>query len=181
MRGEEVERWVRARELLKAEKDSRSEEMEDEDHNKWEDLPPTQHVKVRVRRDSEDSFGSDLTCSLPSSPAQKSVSPPHSPSPGSQTDPTLLLESPPDMIPSSQPPCDRSNLNSTKRMKRRRISWDLQESLQDGEEANMKELSRKSDPSYGSETLETGEGQKCDDASSLSKNECHHYVLFIFE
>merc|ERR1712016_100292 len=95
--------------LIKGEKEKHHEagrEHLDEDE---EELPFTQHVKVRVRRDSEDSFGSELTCSLPSSPIRLD-----------KTSPILLPHTPSDPVPATQ------SLSS----KSRRISWHLQEPLE---------------------------------------------------
>ena len=105
----EVERWVRARMLIKGEKEKHYEAGREHLDEEEEELPFTQHVKVRVRRDSEDSFGSELTCSLPSSPIRLD-----------KTSPILLPHTPSDPVPATQ------SLSS----KSRRISWHLQEPLE---------------------------------------------------
>ena len=53
-----VEKWIRVKKVSNTEREYKKE--------KEEVLELTQHVKIRVRNDSDDSMGSELTCSLPS-------------------------------------------------------------------------------------------------------------------
>ena len=54
-----VEKWIRVKKVSKA-------DIEEKRKEKEEVMELTQHVKIRVRNDSDDSMGSELTCSLPS-------------------------------------------------------------------------------------------------------------------
>ena len=153
----EVEQWLRARRLLKGEKQKHLGEKDQSDEEEREQPQTQLHVKVRVRRDSEDSFGSDLTCSLPSSPMQLT-----------QTDPILFS-------PSEQaPPSQLSLYKSSDAVRGRRISWDLLEPLElrpdeeqsEGETSQV--LSRDSDPTGENETCDNGSSQDSVDPNAFS-------------
>ena len=107
---QEVERWGRVRLLLKQEKQEKEVPL----------LEQTQRVRIRVRRDSEDSVGSELTCSLPSSPDRQQEAPTMK-----QGSPATKQESPAPFSPllSVTPESCRP------RVKRRRISWELSDSI----------------------------------------------------
>ena len=59
---QQVELWCKARKLIR----DGGEVGENEEDQVW--LNQTQHFKLRIGRDSAGSMGSELTCSLPSSP-----------------------------------------------------------------------------------------------------------------
>ena len=64
-----VEQWIKARRILAEEKNQKEQKEEEKTFELRKALGQTrQHFKVRVRRKSDDSFGSELTCSPPSSP-----------------------------------------------------------------------------------------------------------------
>jgi len=150
----EVEQWLRARKLLKGEKEK---PLGEKDQSGEEEIvePQTQlHVKVRVRRDSEDSFGSDITCSLPSSPIQLT-----------QVDPILFSSA--EHAPPSQSSISKSSGGA---VRGRRISWDLPEPLEvklDGEQhkgetspgSDGQVMLRDCDPISGKEICDDGSSQ----------------------
>ena len=123
----EVELWGKARRLINQEKKGEKKEEEAENVNQ------TQHVKLRIRRDSDDSMGSELTCSLPSSPDTPESVPRHSPpdtantsTPGPLDFSRILSVSPAmDMSPVVIKSPTTSQVSIKPSLKRRRISWDL--------------------------------------------------------
>ena len=59
----EVEKWMKLKKAGKVEKEKTKREKKEGDKNL---LERTQHFRIRVRNDSDDSLGSEMTCSMPS-------------------------------------------------------------------------------------------------------------------
>eukprot|EP00092_Neocalanus_flemingeri_P038504 GFUD01041919.1.p1 GENE.GFUD01041919.1~~GFUD01041919.1.p1 ORF type:complete len:439 (-),score=135.50 GFUD01041919.1:208-1524(-) len=140
----EVEKWIKARRLIR-EQQGTEEQIEEKSEELG--LNQTQHFKLRIRRDSDDSMGSELTCSLPSSPDRDLPSPQPSSSKTapSGTTPSLISHSgdlnftrilsvspAPDLSTLQSPSPDillespgAAMVPSKSSLKRRRISWDL--------------------------------------------------------
>merc|ERR1719370_1610605 len=119
--------------MLREDDEEDDEDDEDEDEEEELDINQTQHVKLRIRRDSDDSMGSELTCSLPSSPDTPESAPRLSPpdtantsTPGPLDFTKILSVSPAmDMSPLTMKSPATSQVSVKHSLKRRRISWDL--------------------------------------------------------